>query len=493
MEIIYLIKLNINLKIHLELNKFFLLLEYIKKMNTVTWEQTQNIANNMLKVTDNPDELLMLYLFKLHSLLLDTPVELHPHLAQSLINTGMLNDPVLKNVYGEFLNDEVPDVKQYDGLTHNMPQMLEAHGGHRRSKLNKRKNKSAGNPGSENSNALVPAQKSMTEKSGALVLAPISNLSPEQQSLKELIEEFDNGFGVRAWRLGDLVKAQIVANPMFPRLLREVEQTKKECKEEMDLLIIQRDQRLEQLDAQIEKRKQDIKKKFQSEVNKLYKQIGVDILFWLFGCFIVWALKQNAIFSLVDYAASSLSSPYLMFLVEYIFIAGVIGGLIKSYFVPDYSLALSDIAAESTTKGKALTALKYHNGIHIAKLLAQSSQLPGPEDIFQIPDFIKYVEELEKQKQQVRDHYEGLILRLKDDCKKRLKDLNDQLIILGKDTIDVEMSRQALIGDQPSHNGQQALIGNDNGQQLLLTNTQQPGGMKKQSKKYLKKIRKSRY
>jgi hypothetical protein len=31
MEIIYLIKLNINLKIHLELNKFFLLLEYIKK------------------------------------------------------------------------------------------------------------------------------------------------------------------------------------------------------------------------------------------------------------------------------------------------------------------------------------------------------------------------------------------------------------------------------------------------------------------------------
>jgi hypothetical protein len=42
-------------------------------MNIISWEQLQNIANNMLKATDNPYELLMININKMHSLLLDAP------------------------------------------------------------------------------------------------------------------------------------------------------------------------------------------------------------------------------------------------------------------------------------------------------------------------------------------------------------------------------------------------------------------------------------
>ena len=460
-------------------------------MNIISWEQTQNIANNMLKATDNPDELLMLYLFKLHSLLLDTPVELHHHFAQSLINTGMFNDPVLKNLYGEFFNDEVSDLKQYEVLTHNMPQMLEAHGGHRRSKLNKIKNKSAGNPKEGESKALVPAQQSMTGQSGALVEANSSALSAQDQSHRIQFHEWDISTGVQALKFGDRFPFQIVNNPMIKNLIEEIKRVEKKCTEDNIELLRQRDKRLSELDSQIQKRRQDIIKKFRSEVNKLYMQIGVDILFWLLGALIVSGLKSTPAWyypgQAVDWVASHTIGEQIMWTTEYIFIAGVIGGIIKASFenaagISDYSLSVSDIFAADSNKGKALAALRFHPMLHMGKLLVERFKLPSEEDIFQIPDFIKYVEAIEKQKQQVRDHFERLILQLEDACYHIIKELKDELIKLGKDTTNIEV-KQSLIEDQQRRNEQPLIEGRN---QLLITDEKKTnGGMKKQSKKYL--------
>jgi len=438
-------------------------------MDSISWEETQKIAHNMFKATDNPDELLMLYLFKMHSLLLNIPVELHHHLAQSLINTGMFNDPVLKNLYSELFNDEVSDVKQYDVLTHTMPKMLEAYGGHRRSKINKRKNKRAGNGDSENSNALVPA----APNPGALVEASRG----KKPSLE--IEVFDDRHGTRAWDFGSVVNAQIVINPMYPHLIEEQKSIEKECKEKQDILINERNQELEKLEKNIEQRKTDIEKKFNSEVNRLYKQIGVDLLFWLFGCLIIYLLKQTGVYRFAEHLGSKisdgtskacslvfdpkactagLSSSYLIFIAEYIFLAGVIGGLIKSFFVDDYSLAVSDIMAESTTKGKALKLTQYHNGIHIAKLIKQSSQLPNVEDIWSMKEYQDIKQEMETKKEVKTKQYEDLILKLNDDCIKRLKEIRDELIKMGKDTVNIEINKQQLMGNR----SEQQLIGDGN-------------------------------
>ena len=114
-------------------------------MNIISWEQLQNMANNMLKVTDNPHELLMIYINKMYSILLDAPPELHPYMIQGLRDTGMFEDPVLTMFFNQLLSGEVDDAIQPDILKENM-RMIEVNGGHIRSKLNKRKNMTAGNP-----------------------------------------------------------------------------------------------------------------------------------------------------------------------------------------------------------------------------------------------------------------------------------------------------------------------------------------------------------
>ena len=52
----------------------------------------------MLSNTDQPKELIMLYTQKLDSLLLDSTKELYPYIAQLILDTGILDDLVLKNV-----------------------------------------------------------------------------------------------------------------------------------------------------------------------------------------------------------------------------------------------------------------------------------------------------------------------------------------------------------------------------------------------------------
>ena len=464
-------------------------------MDTITWEQLQNIANNMLKATDNPDELLMLYLFKLHSLLLDTPVELHHHFAQSLINTGMFNDPVLKNLYGEFFNDEVSDLKQYDVLTHNMPQMVKAYGGHRRSKLNKRKNKSAGNPNEGESKALVPRKGSE-----AMVVANSSAQSAQDQPSRDLVHQ--------QFKLNeDSILHVLQTNPDWQRLNEEKKLLPLELQAKKEELKAREKEQKDEKDKLLEERNNNIKKKFQSEVNKLYMQIGVDILFWLLGALIVYGLKSTPAWHYpgiaVDYVASWTIGEKIVWTAEYIIIAGVIGGIIKAGLesaagIQDYSLAVSDIVAESTTTGKAKLAFKLHSGVHIFKLLSQRYQLPGEEDIFKVQEFKDLENQISKDKDAIGAKFLDLAVALEIEYSKKEQEKSDKMTQISRtEKIMTDKSGNITIFDDQSRpqlmSAKQPKLIDNRTVEEVFDEKKTNGGMKKQSKKYLKKIRKSRY
>jgi hypothetical protein len=394
-------------------------------MNCLNWEQLQHVANNMLANTDQPEELILLYLKKMYSLLIDAPKELHPYMIQSLRDTGITNDSELKKLFNL---DSFSEVTEMD--------IIESNGGYKSRKLNKGKKQSAGKPGTPKAN------ESEAQRDDKLVL------------VNE--EEFQ--------------KSGIVLLPIAlnERELRERESRESAYKKE-----------LLYLDNLLDKKKDELMAQFESVTRNVGWEIGVDGLFWIAGA-ALWSLfMYSPIGYLLMFSESGLGAmlfgPEFVYIFNFLIVGGLLGGLLKGYAMGNLSLEKYNPLDQPSKRGLIMSFIKpllgkvmnSHPGLHALKLYTDLDKLPTRIDIFEIDEYKDYEDKIEKKKEELRLLYPPETTMLSW--------TSGRLVPFRKSSI-VE------VDDEPSFQ-----------QQIKDDQKKTNGGMKKISKKYLKKTRKSKY
>jgi hypothetical protein len=406
-------------------------------MNCLNWEQLQHVANNMLANTDQPEELILLYLKKMYSLLLDAPKELHPYMIQTLRDTGMTNDPELKKLFNL---DSFSQVAEMD--------MIESNGGYKSRKLNKRKNQSAGKPKKKTNESTTQGDDKLVlvnEESQGKFLSPI-----EVVILKAAERE-------RKLMRIDLMERELRQSKHYEEYYSE----------------------LRDLDDQLVKRKDEIKAKFDNDISNVWLEIGADGLFWIAGA-ALWSLFMNSpIGYLLMFSESGLGAmlfgPEFVYIFNFLIVGGLLGGLLKGYAMGNLSLEKYNPLDQPSKRGLIMSFIKpllgkvmnSHPGLHALKLYTDLDKLPTRIDIFEIDEYKDYEDKIEKKKEELRLLYPPETTMLSW--------TSGRLVPFRKSSI-VE------VDDEPSFQ-----------QQIKDDQKKTNGGMKKISKKYLKKTRKSKY
>jgi hypothetical protein len=519
-------------------------------MNCLNWEQLQNIANNMLANTDQPEELIKLYLKKMYSLLLDAPVEIHPYMIQALRDTGITDDTEFMNLFQQCSLSEVTEME-----------MIESHGGYKSRKLNKGKKQSGG--------ANKKSKKVTVHGDGDDAAAAdddddsddsdgddhghgddgddhgdgddnLSESEPKSTSLvnsesltlqalqKSTVEQFGN-----VMQVDDAVVAQIRSNPAFGVILNEMKQ---ESEQGMKALIKLEDDyknELKELEEKKKNRKAEIQAKFDSDINKIWWQIGGDALMWVGGSYL-WYLLMNSpvatFFSITEAGIGTfLLGPELMFIINFVVIGGLLGGLLKVIVQGNLSLDKYNPSDQPSkrgwcwwaAKGLAGLALDRHPGTHAIKLYQEKEVMPTGLDIFRLHEWVTYEENIDAKKEAARIRYEKarekLMLWIEEIKRNRLDRIQDpvvshnilmvvrknELTILDQNSHNLSVSTKPTVEEvfeEPSlrqrKNKPRITDGNVAGKKLLAIQNgkkKTKGGMKKVSKKNLKKTRKSRY
>jgi hypothetical protein len=458
-------------------------------MNALSWEQLQNIANNMLKSTNNPNELFRIYINKMYSLLLDSPAELHPYMIQALRDTGMFDDPVLTRFFNELFSGNVVDMRRSDVLMENK-QMIGVYGGQRRSKLNKRKNKFGGKPkeGEENQQPSDPSSALIVaSQPGALMVA--ANPGALANRTDPHLEDVAPGFQIFNFN-GKRIRVKIVNNMMYGPLMKAWEQKKIDCERDEKRLIDEMEKEIKELETQLKEKRENIQKKFDNAIQLVNDEYKYDMIWWAVGCIIYFSLRMSPInqdLNFLDYQGTIRSKlgPVLAFIMEFVLIGGIIGGLLKS--CAHRELSLAEFNTDQSKMRILWDAIKWvfgqHVGFHMVILAREKKALPTGLNIFELPDYIKFQDEIREKQEKKRGYYMELIAKLRDKCKKDLDEYEEKLTKLGADVeiFDIVSTDTPESSQPQSH------------RPPLLIKDGQPGGMKKLSKKHIKKTRKSRY
>jgi hypothetical protein len=405
-------------------------------MNCLNWEQLQHVANNMLANTDQPEELILLYLKKMYSLLLDAPKELHPYMIQTLRDTGMTNDPELKKLFNL---DSFSQVAEMD--------MIESNGGYKSRKLNKRKNQSAGKPKKKTNESTTQGDDKLVlvnEESQGKFLSPI-----EVVILKAAERE-------RKLMRIDLMERELRQSKHYEEYYSE----------------------LRDLDDQLVKRKDEIKAKFDNDISNVWLEIGADGLFWIAGA-ALWSLFMNSpIGYLLMFSESGLGAmlfgPELVYIFNFLIFGGLLGGLLKGYAMGNLSLEEYNPLDQLSKRGLIMSFIKplvgkvmnSHSGTHALKLYTDLDKLRTDINIFELDEYKDYEDEINEKKKKLRRPSPPVTM---------------MSWTSGRQVPSRKPSIEEVV-DEPSFQ-----------QQIKDDQKKTNGGMKKISKKYLKKTRKSKY
>lgn len=465
-------------------------------MNIISWEQLQNIANNMLKATDNPDELLMIYINKMHSLLLDAPPELHPYMIQGLRDTGMFDDPVLTMFFNQLLSGEVDDVRQPDILNENM-RMMEVNGGHIRSKLNKMKNMTAGNPKKSASGTTNDPEKVFTVEEKRTKEEENKRTASNTQSQDIiLVEELPQSYPRLTIREDSLLYKSIQFD--------EQERIEKECDKEKQKLRMVLAEKLSVLDDQLESEKKKILEAFNNKISQINKEYGLNILALALGCYVWHFLRSTPIVETLHFSVVSGTglSAQMALIFEFILIGGYIGGILKGMFTGHIYLEFTDRSLSTPMQSSSTSIQSLKNGVnhlidnhpffHMVKLSYFKKKLLTEDiDIFELPQFKKILDYIREKRQRVIDFYTTEIEELERWCHERIQRIKKTHMTMmhptsGRKGLGVmEILKPIIVEFDDLSSFKQQQIQDDE----KKTN----GGMKKISKKYRKKNRKSKY